>query len=75
MNRLRRYHPIACCVGPLVAITATRFERNHDQDRRSRGWGPFAKRATPPQASADMSLYIMFVGKIVLLALAFARLV
>jgi len=74
MNRLSRHHPIACCVGPFVAITATRFEHNHDQDRCSRGWGPFAKRTTPRQASADMSLYIMFAGKIVLLALAFARL-
>ena len=59
MNRPSRYHPVACCVEPLFAITAMRFPKG-----------------TPPrQASADMSLYIMFAGKIVLLALAFARLV
>ena len=74
MKLPRGSYPIACHVGPLFAITATRFERNHDQDHRSQILGAFGMRAGSRQTSSDMSLYIMFAGKVALLALALARL-
>jgi len=74
MNRLRESNPIACSATPLFAITATQFGHDDDQDPRSRTLGASAKCTTPRQTSSDLSLYIMFAGKILLLVLALVRL-
>ena len=60
----------------LLAIGATRADSpSCDPDRRqSRTLRRSAMRIRSRQECSDMSLYLMFAGKIVLFALAFARL-
>jgi hypothetical protein len=74
MKRRRETFPIACCAAALPASTPTGFWRDSDQDHRPLTLGAFVMRSGSWQTSSDMSLYIMFAGKVALLALALTRL-
>ena len=72
MNRRRRFHPIALHPKTSFAGSAIRFAAAAQAMVANPGIGRHAHHVRAE--SSDMSVYIMFAGKIVLLALAFARL-
>ena len=74
MNHRRGTLPIACCAAAVAGMRTTRFWRDYDRDYRSATLRAFVMRARSWQASSDMSVYMMFAGKVVLVALALARL-